>query len=177
MSDQPFWFGSWIRIAHAVIATCISYAALLVMLRLAGKRSVAKMNIFDFVSVVAIGSTVANTIVGQSVPLAEGLAAVTMLIVIHFLISWLTAHSRRAERLINGDPVLLVRDGQLLRSTMRRERVTEEEVLSAIRMQGRGALEDVASVVLETDGAFSVIAKDRAGSDSGLEDVRDEERR
>lgn len=177
MSGHAFWFESWIRIGHAALATAIVYAALLVMLRLAGKRSVAKMNIFDFVSIVAIGSTVANTIVGQNVPLAEGLAAVVMLVLIHFAISWLTAHSRGAERLINGDPVLLVRNGQLLRATMRRERVTEEEVLSAIRMHGRGAVEDVASVVLETDGAFSVITRERAGSDSGLHDVKEEERR
>lgn len=177
MSDQPLWFAGWFRLGHAMLATCISYVALLIMLRVAGKRSVAKMNIFDFVSVVAIGSTVANTIVGQSVPLAEGLAAVMMLILIHFSISWLTAHSRGAERLINGDPVLLLRDGRLLRTTMRRERVTEEEVLSAIRMQGRGGVEDVASVVLETDGTFSVISKGHEGSDSGLHDVREEERR
>jgi uncharacterized membrane protein YcaP (DUF421 family) len=177
VSDHALWFGSWTRIGHAVLATCISFVALLMMLRLAGKRSVAKMNIFDFVSIVVIGSTIANTIVGNTVPLAEGLAAVTVLVLIHFATSWLAAHSRRAERLINGDPVLLVRGGRLLRSTMRRERVTEEEVLSAIRMKGLGAVEDVDSVVLETDGTYSVIPQDQAGSDSGLHDVEDEARR
>lgn len=120
-----------------MLATGIIYAVLLVVLRLAGKRTAGRMNIFDFVSVVAVGSTVASTIVGQSVPLAEGLAAVVMIALIDFALSWLTAHSRRAERLINGDPVLLVRKGQLLCATMRRERATEEEVLSAIRIHGR----------------------------------------
>ncbi len=79
------------------------------------------------------------------------------LILLQFIITWLSVRSKKVSELVKGEPALLYHRGQFLSSQMKRSRVTESEVQAAAREQGNGALEQVAAVVLETDGSFSVI--------------------
>jgi uncharacterized membrane protein YcaP (DUF421 family) len=132
-----------------------------------------KANVFDFVFVVALGSTLATTILSPDVTLADGILALAALIALQILLSWLCVTSHRVDGIINGEPALLLHRGCFLRDVMRRERVTEEEIRAAVRNQGLAIIDDVESIVLETDGTFSVVWRKRegTGTESSLRDV------
>ncbi|MGK5498133.1 DUF421 domain-containing protein [Streptomyces sp. URMC 125] len=164
------FFDSWYDLLRvAVMATC-AYAAAIAVVRLSGKRTLAQMNAFDLVVTVALGSTLATILLTSTVSLAEGALALTLLAALQFTGAWLAVRSGRFRRLVKAEPTLLLSDGRLLTEAMARQRVTAGEVRQAIRSQGVGAVEDVAAVVLETDGKFSVIPRSQAGSGSSLQD-------
>ena len=142
------------------------------MLRVSGKRTLAKINAFDLVVTVAIGSTLATIVLSKSVALAEGLLALALLIGMQFAISWSSTRMPWLRRIVTGEPRLLLRDGAMLDDALRDARVTREEVRAAVRSAGIGALGEVAAVVLETDGSFSVIAGQPGAALSSLDGVK-----
>jgi uncharacterized membrane protein YcaP (DUF421 family) len=169
--DGSVFFRGWEPVWRTVVVGLLAYAALVLLLRLSGKRAIAKMNIFDFVVVVALGSTFATVVVDPSIDLATGLAALVLLVAVQYAVSWTTAHSKRVERWVNGYPELLFYRGDFMRAVMKQHRVTEEEVRSAIRMAGHGRLDDVYAVVLETDGVFSVVRMESSMRHDVMDDV------
>ena len=161
------WSDVW-RIAVVGVAT---YVCLIAVLRVSGKRTLAKMNAFDLVVTVALGSTLATILLSRDVALVEGLAALVLLVLLQLSITWLAVRSHIVRRLLKSEPTVLVRDGVLLPDAMRAQRVTEGEIQQAVRSQGVGDLTDIAAVVLETDGSFSVIASAQAGRLTALPDA------
>lgn len=151
--------GSWEDAARSIISGLLVYVALVCMLRVSGKRTVAKWNAFDLIVTVALGSAVGSAIVSRSVSVLSGLGAFVVLIGLQLVITWLSVRAPVVQRMVKSSPALLVRDGEFVRDRMGRERVTEAEVLTAVRGQGYGDLHDVHAVVLETDGTFSVIGR------------------
>lgn len=168
------FFKNWSELARVAILSLTAYAALITLIRIAGKRTLAKMNVFDFVFVVALGSTLSSTILHKEATLSHGVAASATLIALQVFISWLTRRSHHIERIVNGEPRLLVYRGKFLQEALSRERVTEEEVRAAVRSEGLGPFEAVHAVVLETDGTFSVVWHMAEKSDSSLCDVKKE---
>lgn len=150
-------FDSWQGILRVLILGSCAYFGLVLMLRISGKRTLSKMNSFDLVVTIALGSTLASIILSKSVALAEGLTAFALLIGLQFGVARLSCRSRAFNRIIKNEPALLVLRGQLLADAMRKERVTEEEILQAIRNQSVASLSEVEALVLETDGSMSVI--------------------
>ena len=169
--DGPVIFRGWEPLWRTLLVGFLSYGALVLLLRLSGKRAIAKMNIFDFVVVVALGSALANIIMNPDVDLVTGLAGLLLLVAVQYAVSWATAHSKRVERWVNGRPELLFYRGDFMRAVMKQHRVTEEEVRAAIRMAGHGRLDDVYAVVLETDGVFSVVRMESALRHDVMADV------
>ncbi len=172
------WFDSWNDLGRVLVVAPLAYAALVAMLRISGARTLSKLNAFDLIVTVALGSTLATVLLNADVSLAEGVLALAVLIVLQFVVSWSSHRWRRAERLVKSEPVLLYRSG-FLHGSMRRTRMTEDEVRQAARASGEASLDDVAAVMLETDGTLSVLtggvaaemgAGDRhdAGSVAGL---------
>lgn len=153
------FFDGWQGMARVLIVGITAYAVLIVMLRGSGKRTLSKMNAFDLIVTVALGSTLATVLLSADVPLAEGILALGLLICLQYAITWLSVRSPRVQGLIKGDPTLLVHDGQLLRGAMRRQRVTEEEIHAALRQSGTDQMSRISIVVLETDGSLSVISR------------------
>ncbi len=135
----------------------LAYGALVLILRISGKRTLAKMNAFDLVITVALGSTLSAAVLTQSAPLVESIVAFAALVGLQWLVASAQTRWPWAENLVKDEPALLVRDGRLLRDAMRRERITEREVMQAVRTEGRGTIEQVAAVVLENDGSLSVL--------------------
>ena len=177
MIERSMFFDGWEGIARVTLMAAVGYTALLVMLRVSRKRTLAQMNAYDFLYIVIVGELMAITILDHEVSLAEGLAAVAVLIVIQVFISWITTRSRAAERIINGEPTLLMRRGRFLPDAMKEQRVTEEDILSAVREEGVADLDAVEAVVLETNGAFSVVHIGTPSSASSLRDVPENETR
>lgn len=166
-------FDSWSDLLRVLLMGTCAYIGLIAALRVSGKRTLAKMNAFDFVVTVALGSTLATILLTKDVSLAEGLLAFVVLVMLQFVIAWLSVRSKLVERFVKSDARVLLLDGKIDERALEQERVTREEVSSAIRSSGIGDLASVAAVVLETDGTFSVISRDKAGNRSALpEDAR-----
>ncbi|GAA1435064.1 DUF421 domain-containing protein [Mycobacterium cookii] len=156
------FFDSWTGLVRVVVAGTSAYAALVLLLRVSGKRTLAKLNAFDFVVTVALGSTLATIVLSSSVALVEGVTALALLVALQYVVAWASVRSPRVERLVKSEPTLLYRDGFLM-GAMRRQRVTVDEVVQAARGQGHADLGSVAAVVLETDGSLSFLADPPAG--------------
>ena len=150
-------FNSWVDIGRVLVIGVLAYASLLLLLRVSGKRTLSKMNAFDFIVTVALGSVLASTLLSKSVALAESVVALSVLIFGQYAITYLSVRSEPFQAFVKGEPTLLYHGGRLLKERMRRERVTEEEVRAAVRSSGHLSLGTVAAVVLETDGSFSVV--------------------
>lgn len=142
---------------RVIIISTLAYASLVLVLRLAGKRALAKLNAFDLVVTVALGSTLATVLLTKDVALLEGVLAFTMLALLQWGVARLSIASDRFRSLVRSTPRLLVENGSLREDAMRQERVTQGEIDAAIRSAGIGRLEDVGAVVLETDGSLSVL--------------------
>jgi uncharacterized membrane protein YcaP (DUF421 family) len=155
---EGMFFSSWSALSRTVVVGAVAYVGLVLFLRVSGKRTLSKMNAFDLVVTVALGSTLATITLSAEVALAQGLIALALLIALQFVITWSSVRWRWLRRVVTGEPSLLVHRGEYLHDALRRARVTEEEVRAALRASGHAAVSDVAAVVLETDGSFSVVA-------------------
>jgi uncharacterized membrane protein YcaP (DUF421 family) len=156
-------FDTWFGLLRVLVVGTAAYAALVLLLRASGKRTLAKLNAFDLVVTVALGSTLATVLLSESVALAEGLLAFALLVGLQYAVAWSSVRFPRFDALVKSEPSLLLHRGRFLERAMRRQRVTREEVVSALRSSGLSRPEDAAAVVLETDGSLSVVAA--AGGD------------
>lgn len=151
------FFDSWFGLLRVIVVGTLAYAALILFLRVSGKRTLTKLNSFDLVVTVALGSTLSSIILTKSVALFEGMLALILLISLQYTITFLSVRSERFQRLIKAEPTLLLQGGKFVDSALRRQRVTTDDVLAAIRSDGAGEIADIAAVVLETDGSISVV--------------------
>ena len=165
------FFDDWSGLVRVAVVGVLAYSGLVLLLRISGKRTLSKMNAFDLVVTVALGSTLATVLLSSSVALAEGLLAFALLILLQFAVTWLSVRSSTFRRFIKNEPKLLFYDGGFLRGAMRAERVTEEEVEAAVRQQGLASLEEVGAAVLETDWSVSVVPRADLGQESALSNV------
>lgn len=164
-------FSGWDSVARTLVVGVAAYVALVIFLRISGKRTLSKLNAFDFVVTVALGSSLATALITKDVTFVDGALAFALLITLQFLVTWSSVRTRWLRRLVTGEPRLLVYRGRLLDDAMRRARLTEGEVLSTVRSAGIARLEDVEAVVLETDGSLSVVRRGEAGGTPTLGDV------
>ena len=165
------WFDSWSDVWRVFLVGTTAYAALVVVLRTTGKRTLAKLNAFDLVVTVAFGSTLATILLNSDVAWTEGAAALALLAVLQYLVATLTSRLPAARPVVTAEPTLVLRDGELLGEPLRAQRLSESEVRQAIRASGNGSVTDVAAVVLESDGSLSVVPASALGDASALVDV------
>lgn len=168
------FFHSWSGLGRVLIVGFCGYVGLVCMLRVSGKRTLAKMNAFDFVVTVALGSILATVLLSKDVALAEGLVALVWLIGLQWIVAWLAVRFSSWRSLIKSEPRLLALRGELNSKALREERITRDGVYAALRAAGHAGLEEVEAVVLETDGSISVV---KASADkvkpSALDGLRD----
>jgi uncharacterized membrane protein YcaP (DUF421 family) len=107
-----------------------------------------------------LGSTLAATVLNDSVPLLNGMTAFFMLIGTQWIVAWTCARSSKADQIVKSTPTILLWKGQIFGDVMKRERVSEEELLCSLRQAGYGSFGDVGAAVLETTGDISIISDD-----------------
>ncbi|TWI49241.1 uncharacterized protein DUF421 [Pseudomonas duriflava] len=151
------FFDGWSGLARVLIVGTMAYVALILLLRISGKRTLAQLNAFDFIVTVALGSTLATVLLSSQVALAEGILAFALLIGLQFALTWTSVRSSGVRKLARSSPSLLVYRGELLGENLQANRVTEDEIMQAVRKQGKSSLSDIGAVVLETDGSFSIL--------------------
>jgi uncharacterized membrane protein YcaP (DUF421 family) len=165
------WFDSWEDLVRVLAVGAAAYVTLVLVLRFSGKRTLAKLNAFDLVVTVALGSTLATVLLSEDTSWAQGAVAFAVLAALQFLVAWTTTRLPSARRVVTAEPTVLLRDGQLQQRALREQRVSPHEVRQAVRASGVGDLGAVAAVVLETDGTLSVIPVSAVGDASALADV------
>lgn len=162
-------FESWERIASLGAALVVAYLWVIVVLRVSGKRTLAKLNAFDFVVTIALGSSLATVVVSREVPIVEGLLALAGLVTLQYVVARAGMRWPALGTAVRSVPTALVVHGDLRHDAMRRSRVRHDELAAALRKHGAGSFEDVDYVVFETDGTLSVLSD--VGNGSALDDV------
>lgn len=152
------FFDSWYDIFRICVVGTAAYAGIILCLRTTGKRTLSKMNAFDLVVTVAFGSVFASALLSSDVSISEALTAFALLCGLQYCVAFLSVRSERFQSLVKAQPSLLFYRGMFLEAAMRKERVTGEEILAAMRGSGAVDPADVDAVILETDGSFSVVA-------------------
>ncbi|AWK75899.1 hypothetical protein CBI38_28525 [Rhodococcus oxybenzonivorans] len=165
------WFDSWSEIARTAAVGSAAYVALIAILRISGKRTLAKLNAFDFVVTVALGSTLATILLSSDVSWTEGAMALMVLAALQYLAAAVSSRVRPVRAVMTAAPTLLLNNGKLLDDALAAQRVTAAQVRQAIRGSGAGDMTAVAAVVLESDGSMSVITSASVGDGSALTDV------
>lgn len=154
------FFSDWADLGRIVAVGTLAYAAMVLCLRLSGKRTLTKLNAFDLVITVALGSTLSTVLLDKTISLAEGIVAFGLLILLQYILTWCSVRWRPFEKGVKSEPTLLFHRGEYLNEAMRRQRITVSEVLSAVRSSGQRDVQDVQAVVLENDGSLSVVPRD-----------------
>lgn len=144
-------------LVEPIFRAIVVVIAVVALCRLNGLRSFSKMSSFDFALTVATGSLVASTVqnVGQGIGI--GLVSILAIFAVQFVIARLRQTFRWAQNLTDNEPLLLVKNGQILHDHLRVARVTEDDLVAKLREANAFSLEEVAAVVLETTGNISVM--------------------
>jgi uncharacterized membrane protein YcaP (DUF421 family) len=142
-----------------VLRTVAVYAALALLLRVAGKRNLAQLNSFDLVVVLLLSSVVQNALVGPDDSVTGGLLAAAVLLTTNAMVVRVVSRSERAVRLFEGADVPLIRDGQFLDRSLRMEGLRRADVEAALRAQGADGAGDVAEAGLSPGGSIVVWLK------------------
>ena len=166
MDWSAMFFQDWSGIVRTLVVGSLAYVALVLFLRISGKRTLSKLNAFDLVVTVALGSTLSAIILQESVALAEGAAALALLIFLQFVVTFWSVRSKTFANVLRSEPTLLARDGAFCVLAMKRERVTEDEALAAVRSSGGRDVSDIENLVLESDGSISASLRAKAEVDS-----------
>ncbi|MBA2329414.1 MAG: DUF421 domain-containing protein [Flavisolibacter sp.] len=166
------FFDNWDSIIRTFVITILAYVLLIFLLRVFGKRTLSKMNAFDFIVTVALGSTLATVMLNKDIALVDGVLGFFLLIFLQFLITWLSARYKAFSSLIKSTPTLLLYKGEMLKKIMLKERIDEDEIHAIVREKGYPSIEGIDAIVLETDGSLTVIKDTNSQKNSSMQKVK-----
>lgn len=158
--ESPMWIPE-VAVSEKVVRAVVVYAFLLVMFRLTGKRQVGQLTPFDLVVLLIISNILQNASIGKDDSLGGGLVGALAIFAVNGLVARLTFHSRRLERLIDGIPTFLVRDGKIDERAMRSELVTRADLHAALRDHGIAAVDEARFATLEATGKITAGPRER----------------
>jgi len=160
--DAKLWsdmFHLGLPVAEKMLRAVIVYFALVALVRVAGKRELAQLNPFDLVVLLTLSNTVQNAIIGDDNSISGGLIGAATLIGINYLVVRFLYGHERLERLVEGDPDVLIENGEVLHDRLRKELITLPELETAAHKQGFTSLADVDRATLEPGGSISFCGK------------------
>ncbi len=145
----------WVFVLRALVV----YVLVMVLMRLSGKRAVGQFTPFDLVLLILLGNAVQNGINGGDNSLTGAAIMASTLIAVNYLVALATARSRLVERLVEGEPVVLVRDGRVFDHVLRRELISQHDFEEAMRMNAVDDVSQIALALLETNGHITILKK------------------
>ncbi|TDB68100.1 DUF421 domain-containing protein [Arundinibacter roseus] len=169
---EKIFFDTWESLFRTFIITILAYVVLIFMLRSSGKRTLSKMNAFDFIVTIALGSSLATVALNKNVALIDGALAFFLLIYLQYALTWLSVRENKIKKLVTSQPSLLLYRGEFLPGALKKERITEEEVYVAARQKGITSTADIHAVVLETTGTLTVIAANETPNSDAMKNVK-----
>lgn len=145
----------------SVLRAAVMYLALMVLFKIAGRRSLAELTTFDFVLLMIIGEATQQALLGNDFSLTNSMLVIVTLITIDVGLSLLKQRSQWVQRLIDGGPTIIVENGKILHKRLRHARLVEADVMEAARSsQGIETLEQIKFAIIERNGKISVIAQE-----------------
>jgi len=145
---------------EVALRTTVVYLVVLAGVRLSGKREVGQMTPFDLTLLLLISNAVQNAMTGSDTSLLGGIIAAVTLLLLNYVVAEVSGGNRRFRKFVQGQPSLLVHDGQVISSHMAKEHVSMDELHRALREHGIASCQDVALAVLEVDGSISCLKYD-----------------
>jgi len=145
---------------EVALRTAVVYGVVLAGVRRSGKREVGQMTPFDLTLLLLISNAVQNAMTGPDTSLLGGVVAASTLLLLNYLIAEVSGGNRRFRKFVQGQPSLLVHDGEVITSHMAKEHVSMDELHRALREHGISSCKDVALAVLEVDGSISCLKYD-----------------
>ena len=149
--SAPWW--------QFVLRAVAIYVLVMVLVRVSGKRAVGQFTPFDLVLLILIGNAVQNGINGGDNSLTGAAIMATTLIALNYGVAFVTSRYRKVEKFVEGEPVVLARDGRVFERVLRRELVSRSDFDEALRMNGVEDVSEVELALLETNGSISVVKK------------------
>jgi uncharacterized membrane protein YcaP (DUF421 family) len=157
-------FAPQVPLGEKVVRSLLVFAFLVVALRLGGKRELGQINVLDLAVLLLVSNTLQNAMIGPDNSLIGGVVGAATLFAANYLFARLVFRSRRASRILEGTPAILLEHGQVHQRALRSEAITEEELRAAALERGFGELGEVDLAVLEPNGHLAVMGRDAAGA-------------
>ena len=148
-----------IPVVEKVIRAAAVYGFLLVAIRIFGRRELGQLTAFDLIVLLTLSNVLQNAMIGNDNSLVGGLIGAVVLLGANWILAVAVFRSRRLEKLVEGEPRFLVRDGKIQTDALRAEKLTDHDLMSALRREGIENLEDVHLAVAEANGMISIIPK------------------
>jgi uncharacterized membrane protein YcaP (DUF421 family) len=154
-------------VLEKVVRAAAVYLFLLVALRLTGKRQLGQMSSFDLVVLLIISNVLQNAMIGADNSVLGGFIGAATILLLNYAVARTVVSWRVVERLVEGAPTLLIHNGRIFEQHLRRELLTRDELMAALRRQGILAVEDVRVAWLEETGAITAVRKPHSGATPG----------
>lgn len=159
MDDITFLWNGWEAIIRILVVGILCYVALVIILKVSGKRTLASLTAFDFVVTVAIGAVFGRLLTAKDVSISEAVTAFILLATLQFLFSTLQMRFKAFRKMFTSRPMLLYYRGEFMEKTMKKQRVEKSELIGEARKKGYGNFEEIELIILENDATFSIIGK------------------
>ena len=168
VADVTFLFNDWEAVWRVLFIALAGYVTLLVLLRASGQRTLAQLSSVDFIITVTIGSAFGRVLTAREVALVEVVAAFGALVVLQLLVARIWGRSPGLRAYVTSPPAVLYRSGEPFETVLRRKGLRMDDLRTAARQEGFGSLDDVEVIMLESNGAFSVVPSVEPGKASTL---------
>lgn len=173
MDEITFLWNGWEALIRILVVGILCYVALVMVLKVSGKRTLASLTAFDFVITVAIGAVYGRLLTAKDVSISEAVTAFILLAFLQFLFSWLQMKYKIFRRIFTARPKLLYYRGEFLEKAMKKEGVAKSELIGEVRKKGFGDMEEIELVILESDASFSIIRRLTDNDSSTYQEVLD----
>jgi uncharacterized membrane protein YcaP (DUF421 family) len=154
---MDFFHNEYVQVITSSVAV---YVFIIIAIRLFGKKELSQLSVIDLVFILLISNSVQNAMVGSNVSLSGGLTAAGALFITNYIFKQFLYRFPKFSKIIQGDAIMLVYNGKLDHKNLEKARITEDELLEAIREHGVPSVEDVNLAILEIDGNISVLSND-----------------
>jgi uncharacterized membrane protein YcaP (DUF421 family) len=165
-------FDLQLTLGEKVIRAVVIYLFLVVALRLVGKRELTQLNTLDFVVLLAVANAVQNGLIGADNTVTGAVVGATVLFLVDGALAFVVYRSRKAQRVIEGTPTLLVRNGQALDDALKREELSHDDLLAALQSAGTQTVEDARMAWLEPSGKVVVVPNLHRQNEQIYDDLR-----
>ena len=159
MTDISFLWNGFEPLLRILLVGILCYIALVVTLKVSGKRTLASLTAFDFVITVTLGAVFGRVLTAKDVSISEAITAFILLAFLQFLFSWMQMKSKLFRKFFTSRPILLYYKGEFMEKRMRSARIAKSELIGAARKKGYGDLDEVEIIIFENDASISVIGK------------------
>jgi uncharacterized membrane protein YcaP (DUF421 family) len=175
MDDTVFIYNGVAPLLRILLVGTSAYVAIVLILRISGKRTLASMSAFDFIIAVAVGAVFGRTLTTKDLSITETFTAFLLLALLQFIFAYLEINFPIFKKIFNTKPTLLFYKGEYIDKNLHKERLDKSKVISAARKNGFGNMDEVTAVILEIDASFSVIGKSDEGASCTFKDIVEEE--